>query len=235
VGVNNRLSFFTGNPNSSIHGQREVSRGQWTHLAVVRRQSTGERRLYVDGVVDGAGVGGTAFLSANPAIHIGGNTLNNHYFSGQIDEVRIYNRVLSGNEVASLAAAGGYESWVATTMPGIDPALTDSLADPDEDGQRNLLEFALGSDPLVADGSSFMIDRDVNGSISLSYPRRTGLSGLIYTVWKSEDLNTWSPVTNGDFESVQIIPGNPLEWFDGKIANISERTFFRLEVQSVAH
>jgi hypothetical protein len=230
-----RLSFFTGNPNSSIHGQQEISRGQWTHLAVVRSQSTGERRLYVNGVADGTGAGSTGFLSANPAIHIGANTLNNHYFLGQMDEVRIYNRALAASEVASLAAAGGYESWVAMKFGGMDPALTDSLADPDNDGQPNLLEFASGSDPLQANNSSFAIERDAEGSLHLSYPRRSGLSGLVYTVLKSDDLINWSPVADEEFESFQIIPGTPLERVNGTIANISQRTFFRLEVKSVAH
>ncbi|MDB6123106.1 MAG: Laminin sub domain 2 [Pedosphaera sp.] len=230
----NRLSFFTGNPSSSVNGGREISSGRWTHLAIVRRQSTGARRLFVNGVLEAASTGSTGFLSANPSIHIGGNTLDGHYFRGWMDEVRAYNRALSDSEVAALAAAGGYESWAAVTMPGLLPPLTDPTSDPDGDGQINLLEFALDTNPLSVSTSTFTIISAADGSLQLSYPRRTGFSGLRYGILKSDDLITWSPIGDGVLgESVQSVPGKSLEIVTQTIATDSQRAFFRLEVELV--
>lgn len=235
VAGTNRLSFFTGNPNSAMHGTKGIPSGKWTHLAVVRRQSTGERRLFVNGVFDISSIGGIGFLSANPAIHIGGNTLNSHYLLGQMDEVRVYNRALSDSEIASLAAGGGYASWVTATMPNVSASLTDPMADPDGDGQRNLLEFAFDTNPLQADAPSFKIQRAADGSLNLSYPRRTGFSGLAYTILQSDDLTTWSPIEDGIIdESTQIVPGKSLEIVTGRIVDLSQQAFFRLEVRIVA-
>jgi hypothetical protein len=230
----NRLSFFTGNPDSSINGTKNIANGQWTHLAVVRHKATGERRLFVNGTVDADDSGSTNFLSGNPMVSIGGNTLDSRYFLGQMDEVRVYNRALSDAEIAALAAAGGYASWVAGTMPGVSAALTGAAADPDGDGQPNLIEYALDTNPLQTNASAFKIMSFGDGSLYLSYPRRTGFSGLVYTVWKSDDLLTWTPVTFGIAdESTQSVAGKSVEVVTDRIGNLSERAFFRLEVKPV--
>lgn len=230
----NRLSFFTGNPDSSLNGTRNISDGKWTHLAVVRTKATGERRLFVNGVLEASGSAGTNTLTANPVINFGGNTLNARYFLGGMDEVRAYNRALSDIEVAQLAQAGGYASWSLTNMPNTPVALVQSDADPDGDGQNNLLEYAFDTDALVANASPFTIVRAGDGSIWLSYPRRTGFSGLRYTVWKSDDLAVWTPVTDGYLdETTQAVPGRPLEMVSGRIVNVAGSAFFRLEVSPV--
>ncbi|MDB6018444.1 MAG: Laminin sub domain 2 [Pedosphaera sp.] len=230
----NRLSFFTGNPDSSINGTKNIASGQWTHLAVVRHKATGERRLFVNGTVDADDSGSTNFLSGNTMVSIGGNTLDSRYFLGQMDEVRVYNRALSDAEIAALAAAGGYASWVAETMPGVSAALTGAAADTDGDGQPNLIEYALDTNPLQTNAPAFKIIGFGDGSLSLSYPRRTGFSGLVYTVWESDDLLTWTPVTFGIAdESTQPVAGKSVEIVTDKIGNLSARAFFRLEVKPV--
>ncbi len=70
----------------------------WTHLAATL--SGGSLRLYVNGnLVRTTAVSGTARVSDAP-LRIGGNSIwNNEWFSGQIDEVRVYNRGLSAAEI----------------------------------------------------------------------------------------------------------------------------------------
>ncbi len=228
----NRLSFFTGNPDSSLNGTLDIANGKWTHLAVVRNKSTGERRIYVNGVLDGSSFAGINLLTDNPAVSIGGNTGDGRYFLGQMDEVRVYNRVLSGAEVASLAAGGGYASWVATHFPGVPADQTIATADPDGDGQPNLMEYAFDTDPLQNNATPFSILRAEDGSVILSYPRRTGFSGVEYAVLMSDDLLNWSPVENGILtESVQAGPNPGMETVSAKIVDISQRAFFRIEVK----
>jgi hypothetical protein len=227
----NRLSFFTGNPDSSLNGTKNISNGRWTHVAVVRRRATGERRLFVNGVLDGVSLGSTNVLTANPTMNIGGNTLDGRYFLGLMDEVRAYNRALSDAEVGALAAAGGYDSWAAATVV---PALAAPLADPDGDGQVNLLEFAFDTDPLSPNSSAFAITKSADGSVWLGYPRRTVFSGLRYTVIKSYDLVAWSPVADGELiETTQPVPGWTMETVTARLVDVSQGAFFRLQVDSV--
>jgi hypothetical protein len=98
----NRLSFFVGGFETSLNGQKEISTGQWTHLAVTRDGSNGQFKIYVNGLLDGTATGATGLLKANPIIAIGGNVGDVRFFNGLVDDVRFYSRVLSGAEVASL-------------------------------------------------------------------------------------------------------------------------------------
>lgn len=231
----NRFSFFTGNPDSSLNGTRNISDGKWTHLAVVRSKATGARRIYVNGALEASDTSGTNQLTANPVIVIGGNTSGGRYFRGVMDEVRAYNRLLSDVEVAQLAQSGGYQSWMLSNLAGAEAALVLPSADPDGDGQNNLLEYAFDSNPLAVNGSPFRIVRAGDGSIWLSYPRRTGFSGLRYTVWKSNDLMTWAPVTDGMLDEMsEAVLGQPLEMVSGRIVNVSGSAFFRLEVNLIS-
>ncbi len=69
----------------------------WTHLAATYDGS--ELILFVDGSkVTSAPVSGSLFNSSGP-LQIGGNNMWGEYFSGLIDEVRIYNRALSSGEI----------------------------------------------------------------------------------------------------------------------------------------
>lgn len=97
----NRLSFFVGGSETTLSGTQEISTGQWVHLAVTRNGVSGEVRLYVNGVLDSTATAAAGLLNANPSIAIGGNTLDNRYFNGLIDDVRFYSTVLSASEVAS--------------------------------------------------------------------------------------------------------------------------------------
>ncbi len=69
----------------------------WTHIAATYDGS--DLLLFVDGSkVTTASVSGSLFNSSGP-LQIGGNNIWGEYFSGLIDEVRIYNRALSPSDI----------------------------------------------------------------------------------------------------------------------------------------
>ena len=56
-------------------------------------------RLYVNGTQAASGpASGPIETNSNP-LRIGGNVPYGQYFQGRIDEVRVYNRALSSNEI----------------------------------------------------------------------------------------------------------------------------------------
>ena len=62
-------------------------------------------------------------------------------------------------------------------------------ADPDADGISNLLEYALGGDPLKSDGSAFMPSMDTtSGSLVITFYRIKGDSNLTFNVQLSSQL-----------------------------------------------
>ncbi len=70
---------------------------EWSHLAATYDGTT--LRLYVNGlVVMSAPFTGNLATSTDP-LRIGGNSVYGEYFTGVIDEVRIYSRTLSAAEI----------------------------------------------------------------------------------------------------------------------------------------
>jgi hypothetical protein len=105
--LNNAASFFTGNPDDSITGTTLLNDGNWHHI-VATRVLGGEKDLYVDGQLENNGVTNGNPLNTNPIIDIGGNTLDNRYFTGGMDEVAIYQYALTADQVLAHYKAAGH-------------------------------------------------------------------------------------------------------------------------------
>jgi hypothetical protein len=89
----------TGGIDQSTAGTVALALNTWTHLAATYDGAT--LRLFVNGVqVSSRAVTGSLITSTG-AVRIGGNTIWGEYFSGLIDEVRIYNRALTATEIQS--------------------------------------------------------------------------------------------------------------------------------------
>ncbi len=91
----------SGGPTTSVVTSSSKADGLW-HQAVITRSST-NYYLYVDGAYVGT-VSGTA--PSYTRIFIGESAASASYFSGSIDEVKIWNRALSAAEIAAEYARG---------------------------------------------------------------------------------------------------------------------------------
>lgn len=82
-----------------------ITDGQWHHIGFVYDIDTLHRRLYVDGflvaedetVVSGMPSDGGLYIGASKNLNAG------IFFSGLIDDIRIYNVALSAEEIAASA------------------------------------------------------------------------------------------------------------------------------------
>ncbi|HET6149688.1 MAG TPA: LamG-like jellyroll fold domain-containing protein [Polyangia bacterium] len=102
--LNNHFSFGLGvlsiGGDQSTEGTSVVTTGQWVHLAATRTLATGNIQVFVNGVLENARVTGNMnALSDNPIITIGGNNVDGRYFTGDMDELRIWNFVRTGAEI----------------------------------------------------------------------------------------------------------------------------------------
>jgi uncharacterized protein (TIGR02145 family) len=97
----NRFLSYYSNTTGTVSPGVAISIGQWTHCAVVSNGST--LTFYVNGDAVGAPIAG------NPGSVTGGWDIggwSGHTVNGKLDEVRIYDRALTANEVKSLYIAG---------------------------------------------------------------------------------------------------------------------------------
>lgn len=91
-------------------GTVDLPTSVWTHVAITRSGSTGAWAwgIYVNGVAQSSGttIHNPNGTSANLAIGRNGD-VNNSYFNGQIDDVRLYQRPMSDTELRLLASRRG--------------------------------------------------------------------------------------------------------------------------------
>ena len=99
------MTDLMGNCFESLESDLVITDGQWHHIGLVYDLDTMKRHLYVDGAevaVDadfagGVQTTGALYIGAGPDLDAGS------YFSGLIDDVRVYEKVLSQEEIAVLA------------------------------------------------------------------------------------------------------------------------------------
>ena len=96
--LNNKVSFFTGNPDTSISGSSIVTTGEWVHVVATKNGVAGTKSIYVNGILEVTGSANINILNAYPDITIGGNAIDK-FFSGNIANVKAYSRVLSDAEI----------------------------------------------------------------------------------------------------------------------------------------
>ena len=79
------------------NGNAILPLNSWTHLAETYDGSS--VRLYVNGTLVSTTAAAGSLASSSSPLRIGGNSIWGEYFSGLIDEVRVYNRALSAAEI----------------------------------------------------------------------------------------------------------------------------------------
>lgn len=101
-------SDLSRNEVGDLLGNKDVADGEWHHVAGVL--DGGTISIYVDGALD-ASAQSSPNISANDyAVLIGANAqVDGRRFRGLIDDVRIYDRALSVEELHALVEAGGVE------------------------------------------------------------------------------------------------------------------------------
>jgi hypothetical protein len=88
---------FSGGAERDAPGTAALSPNVWTHLATTYDGAA--LRLFVNGVQVASLPYAGSVVSSTGSFRIGGNTIWAEWFRGLIDEVRVYSRALSAQEL----------------------------------------------------------------------------------------------------------------------------------------
>jgi hypothetical protein len=117
-----RVEVKSANQTLLLTGSRTLNDGNWHNMAL-SFQSGGTVVLYVDGNVETSGTAPTFSFNASPLRF--GRMLDGFWtaYNGLLDEVQIYNRVLSGAEIQSIVNAGsaGLAKGIRVNDPAVLP------------------------------------------------------------------------------------------------------------------
>lgn len=94
--------------NNDLDSTQTYTDLKWHHLVCTFNESTKERKLYIDGKLVASNTSPSNFIGSS-TVEIGRSNGGSWLFSGLIDDVRIYKRALSSQDINQLFAVGHSE------------------------------------------------------------------------------------------------------------------------------
>jgi hypothetical protein len=209
-------------------------KGRWNHWVFTKSAISEEMEIYLNGSLWHSGIGKTRSMSGITAAFLGSSDGVSHY-TGIIDEVRLYNVVLSDSEVAELYDDyEGYEAWLSR-HPSLEDLELD--ADGDQDGMPVILEYTLNGSPLAPD--QFILPTlDASGeNFVFTFTRRAQSAGDTVQVFQySSDLIVWNDLDITGTPASEVSIGDEIEGAEVVTVTVSKsvavdgRLFGRLRV-----
>lgn len=172
-----------GGVTTGINPQGSFPQQQETHLVITYNSTAGIARVYQDGVLEVTGPTGFDLSTLNDINNwLGRSQFHDPYYNGTINEFRIYNGAMSGNEVAASFAAGpnatigGGDSPFLTITKGAAGKVTISWASANAAGYQLQSAAKLGAGAVwtavaaapVAQGATLQVSLDA-GSAAAYY------------------------------------------------------------------
>ena len=103
-----RVTAGVGNPETFLTSPAGLELGKWHHAALTRNRESGKVQLWVDGELVDEKIGGKQSLDAPQDLAVGRMYPGGNPFPGAIDEIRIYDRVLTNRELLSIQDSTSY-------------------------------------------------------------------------------------------------------------------------------
>jgi hypothetical protein len=101
----------SGGPDPFAAGNKRIDTAKWSMLTITYQVSKQKITFYINGAIDSSVVNiASPNADTNAKLHIGNNSLLDipefnapgYYLKGKLDEIRIYNRIISTNEINKL-------------------------------------------------------------------------------------------------------------------------------------
>jgi outer membrane protein assembly factor BamB len=115
------------NANPVTNSTGAVVTAGWHHVVLVQNGATNHQYVYVDGVDTTNGSFGAQNGNGSGHIYFGWDSVANEYFTGDIDDVRLYNRALTGAEISTLAQGNQPATGLGTQTLTGSPTIVNDL------------------------------------------------------------------------------------------------------------
>lgn len=97
-----KVGFYTAAPSHTINSGDSINSGDFTHIVVTRDVATGTKRIYINGVLDTTGTGGTSEGIDSQEVYLGYSYYSDQGIEGLVDDLQVYTGVLDATQIAFL-------------------------------------------------------------------------------------------------------------------------------------
>lgn len=122
-GSNNQLRGEYNSGASTSLTTAAINTGVWRHLAIVWDGGTNTATFYLDGAFYGSETETNNLVTAAPGVEdgffLGTDTRTNRFFTGDMDDVRVYDEALDATAIANLAAVPEPSSTALLGLGGL--------------------------------------------------------------------------------------------------------------------
>jgi len=218
---------------------KTVNDGNWHHAVFVRQSQNGY--IYIDGNIAASESGTLRSLDSSIQVAVGADVRDSvSYFNGTIDDVRIYNKALTQDEIKQVMRIDALLAWNPSPANGSTPYVRDAMPlswSPGDEASQHDVYFGIDRDAVAdADASDTTgIYRGRQSTTSYTPPEGVEWGGGPY-YWRIDEYNTDETISTGrvwsftvadfivvdDFESYNDLePPDPasnrifLTWVDG--------------------
>jgi len=210
--VSGRIAFVTwGTGEIFVLDEGEYNDGNWHYAVGVRNQYSGIIQLYINGVEVDTNNEPTRSLANSANLSIGTNWTGNSDYHGKIDDVRIYNRALSAEEIQQL-----YQGEFADLV-GLEIVGPDEVAENFRAGYKAIAYYDNDSTKDVTNSALWAVEPDTYASINRN--------GILTTkdIVKDQSATILASYTKGDvtfdaekaIDILAICPTGTALQFDG--------------------
>ena len=201
---NKAFVWFRNNDASvikALNSTTTVNDGNWHHILVVR--DAGSLKLYVDGTLEDSATGLSGTFTPTHPLRVGywdhQSYSANYYYTGDVDDLQVWNRSLSASEASSLHSAGREDS-ISLTENSIGTWNFDSANANDSvgsnNGTANNMTFTTSSGRTFADFNGTNGDIHLDQSVGDYWASDTTL-----TMW----VKTTQTPSSGQFAQIHQV------------------------------
>ncbi len=195
-----------GGTQRSLNATSTLPVGSWSHVATTYDGTT--LRIFVNGTQSAQLAVAGSIATSSSAMHIGGNGVWGEWFNGAIDEVRVYNRALSGAELQNDMVRSITPDTVAPTITARTPAPGSAGINAGTSATATFNEL-MGAGSFTA--SSFQLKDSLNAVVptNVTYDPVTSVATL--TPQNALQYGaTYTATVKGGAGGVTDLAGNPL-------------------------
>ena len=215
---NVRMGFY----NNDLDSSTALEENNWYHLAFWYDVENQTRRIYIDGALD-AEAASTPYLGTSGDTVVGSWDGASQWYRGIIDDVRIYSRALTPEEIVETTRGEPDLAWGPNPADGSTPDLTGALPlswSPGDFAAQHDVYFGIDKNALEAAEASDAtgIYRGRQTATSYTPPEGVEWGGGPY-YWRIDEVNTDGTISMGRIWTFTVADFLLVDDFEGYTDN----------------